>query len=301
MIPSSLLVILLSGVLARSPLHEQKAYLVSLLPREGRIQGWSRVDTARIYEGNALYDFIDGGADLFFEYGFRRALSVEYQSAGGKSINLEVYEMKDPGSAFGIYSIRSGEEATQVDIGQRGNAHAYYIMFWKGRFYVSVASSDSTGECRSGLEATARAVDQNISSKGQKPHVVDLLPAANLGMSRYFRGNLGLSSTSILDVKGLFPVVDGAIGTYRDHTTVLLRYGSAADAERHLADFSAYIKTDERFKGYQRRGQMAVVADSGNRALCFGHSGLYIIVSISSREAIAKVSCEKAISLIRGH
>jgi hypothetical protein len=254
------------------------------------------VDTARTYEGRDLFLFIDGGADLFFEYGFRRALAAEYRDADSKSITLEIYEMNDPGAAFGIYSIRSGEEATFIEIGEGGSVFAYYIMFWKGRFHVSVAASDSTAGCRDGLMAIARAVDDNISEKGGTPDLLHFLPRTNLLNRQYFRGLLGLSSTRILDVNGIFPVLDGAVGTYSDHTMIFLRYGSAMETKRRLEDIRMYLESDKRFNRYQHDAQIISVVDNMSRAICVGQSGSHIIVSISSKREIAEASCKNAIS-----
>lgn len=293
---ASVIAVVLLALFSPASPQDQNAFLRSLVPESTRVHGWSEVDTARTYEGRDLFLFIDGGADLFFEYGFRRALAAEYRDAGGKSITLEIYEMIDPGAAFGIYSIRSGEEATSLEIGEGGSIYAYYIMFWKGRFHVSVAASDSTAECRDGLEAIARAVDHNISEKGGTPDLVHFLPRTNLLNQQYFRGLLGLSSTRILDVNGIFPVIDGAVGTYGDHTMILLRYGSAMDAKRRQADIKMNFESDSRFKHYQHDAQIMSVVDGMNRTICVGQSGSHIIVSISPKKNIAETSCKKAIS-----
>jgi hypothetical protein len=277
----------------------QRDSLLSLLPAAEAIPGWLRADSAQIYAGNDLYLFIDGGADLFFEYGFRQVVATEYHRAGGEPINLEIYEMNDPGAAFGIYSIRSGEEATSINVGEEGSLHPYYIMFWKGRFYVSLAASDSTVESRGCMDAIARAVDQNLSTQGQKPDIVKLLPRDNLLKQRYIRGYLGMSSTRLLDVKGIFPAIEGAIGTYRDHTMIFIRFGDARNAGRHLADINVNLKRDKRFKGYHHRDQSTKVVDSMNQTVCFGRSGLYVIVSISSEEAVAELASKKGVTLLR--
>jgi hypothetical protein len=278
---------------------DQRDSLLSVLPAADVIRAWSRTDSARIYGGKELYLFIDGGADLFFEYGFRQVVAAEYHKGGNESVNLEIYEMNDAGGAFGIYSVRSGGEADPVDIGQGGSEHPCYVMFWKGRFYVSVAASDSTAECRSGMAAIARAVDRNLSERGRKPHIVELLPRDNLLKERYVRGLLGMSTVRVFEVKGIFPVHDGAVGTYEDHTMTFLRYGSVMDAERHLADIITNIKTDERFKGYQHREQITTVADRRNQTVCCSRSGSYVIISISPEKAVAESSCKKGVSLLR--
>jgi hypothetical protein len=297
-----ILLAVLAGAVAASTGSSQiqRDSLLVVLPDSDVLQGWSRTDSARFYVGNDLYLFIDGGADLFFEYGFRRVVAAEYHKGGNESINLEIYEMNDAGAAFGITSVRSGGEAKHADIGQGGSAHAYYLMFWKGRFYVSIAASDSSAECRRGLEAMARAVDQNLFAPGQKPHIMELLPTDPLMKEWYFRGYLGLSSARVLDMDGMFPATDGAVGTYPDHAVIFLRYNSASEANQRLADITEKLRSDERFKGYQERDQMARVSDRRNQIVCFGKSGSNIIISVSSKEAIAESTYKSAITRLHG-
>jgi hypothetical protein len=291
--------VVLATLLLQVPPQDQRRSLLAQLPEHTEIHGWSRTDTARIYEGRELFRYIDGGADLFFEYGFRQVLAAEYSNAGGGQITLEIYEMNDPGAAFGIFSIRSGEEAAPINIGEDGSAHAYYLMFWKGRFHVTLAASDSTVECRGGLESIARAIDHNLSKEGRRSNLVHFLPKRNLLKQRYFRGPLGLSSARTLDVNGIFPILDGAVGTYDDHTTILLRYVSAIEAGEHLAAIDSSLRSDERYTGYQHRDQVRRIADKRNQSIYLGQSGSFIIVSISPNETIAGDSCRKAIALLR--
>jgi hypothetical protein len=296
-----LVVVILAAALCRSVSQDQQRSFEALLPREGIIEGWSQVDSAGVYKGKDLYLFIDGGADLFLEYGFRQARASEYRNAGGQSLNLEMYEMNDPAGSYGIYSIRSGDKAAPIAIGQGGRLHPYYIMFWKGRYYVSVAASDSTRECRSGLEAVARAVDGNMHGEGRIPDIVNLFPREYLLRSGCFRGYLGLSSIPRFELKDLFHMIDGAFGIYGDHTLIFLRYNKAAEARERLEEISNDLKSDDRFKDFQRADLITSVADLQNRTLCFGQSGPYIIMSVSSKESVALASCKRGVSLLRAH
>jgi hypothetical protein len=272
--------------------------LLSMLPASGIGEEWSMPDSARIYVGNKLYLFIDGGADLFVEYGFRRALAAEFRKDEGESINLEVYEMTDAGAAFGIYSVRSGRETEPIGLGQGGSAHPYYIMFWKGRFYVSVAASDSSAECRKGMEAIALAVDRKLAGEGQKPLLMKSLPADDLLEELYFRGYLGLSSVRLLDMPEMFPAIDGAVGAYADHEMIVLNYSGESEARQRLAAVMGRLSVDARYKRYERNGDIASVTDGRNRTICAGRSGQHIVLSVSQSAAVAESACRKAIAAV---
>ncbi len=227
-------------------------------------------------------------------------MAAEYLAEGNASINLEIYEMDDAAAAFGIWSLRSGGEATPVDIGQGGSAHPYYLMFWKGQYYVSLAASDSSAVCRKGMESIARAVDHRLFAAGRKPPIMNGLPAEGLVHERYFRGYLGLSSVRLVDLKELFPALDGAVGTYADHSMILLRYGGESEAAQRLTGMTGRLKSDGRFREFVQRDHLVRATDRRNQVLCAGRSGSLICVSVSSDGAAAESACKRAITRLYG-
>ncbi|MDP3436316.1 MAG: hypothetical protein Q8S04_03670 [Bacteroidales bacterium] len=64
------------------------------------------VTRERTFTGTALYGFMNGGSDLYLEYGFKelRALEVTYK---GEQYSIEIYKMPSPEDAFGIYSLHT--------------------------------------------------------------------------------------------------------------------------------------------------------------------------------------------------
>ena len=296
----TLLAVLMSAAAAPADgIRAQEDSLLSLLPSSEAIPGWSGIDVGRIYGGKALYAFIDGGADLFLEYGFRQVVAREYAGEGNASINLEIYEMEDAGAAFGIWSVRSGREAKPVHIGQGGSAHPYYIMFWKGQYYVSLAASDSSLVCRQGMESIARAVDHRLFAAGRQPTTMEGLPVEGLVHKRYFRGYLGLSSVRLLDLKEIFPALDGAAGIYADHAMILLRYDGESEAAQRLADISGKLKSDGRFNDFAHRGGLVCATDRRNQVICAGRSGSYLFIAVSSKASVAESSCNTAMNGFR--
>ena len=275
-----------SGMAYTSP--GQNDSLLSMMPSSIVGDGWLRTDAVRFYGRQDLFAYIDGGADLFFEYGFRQVAVADFQKEDVGSITIEIYEMYDAPAAFGVYSIRSGEEAKRVDIGQEGCTHSYYVMFWKGRFYVSITASDSSAECIRALETFARTIDQRLPGGGQKPHIINSLQTVHLLKERYFRGRLGLASVRVLEMAQMFPVIDGVVGTYRDHTMIVLRYGNELAARQRLGAISGRLKTDGLFTGYREDPGMISVYDRRGQTVCLGQAGSHIILAISSETSIAR-------------
>lgn len=61
------------------------------------------IKNERVFKGKALYGFMNGGSDLFLEYGFEELTAAELNYKGN-SYTVEVYKMPSPEDAYGIYS-----------------------------------------------------------------------------------------------------------------------------------------------------------------------------------------------------
>ncbi len=74
------------------------------------IKGWRRTGEVERYNKEALYGYIDGGAEIVLQYGFRELAVSRYMPAAGaettKEIVLEIYRMASGEAAFGFYSIK---------------------------------------------------------------------------------------------------------------------------------------------------------------------------------------------------
>jgi hypothetical protein len=279
--------------------QEQGVTLLHLLPRSEVLGEWALTDSARTYQGRDLYLFIDGGADLFMEYGFRQALAAEYHGHRNEVINLEIYEMADPGAACGVYSVRCGDDAIPMDIGQGASGHSYYIMFWKGNYYVSVSGSDSTPEVRKWLEVIARAIDRTLAGSEHLPSIHRLLSNENLLKWEYIRGSLGLSSVDVIDVRGLEGFSEGVAGTYKDHTIVYLRWSGSKEAARCFDDVGRTLKSDARFRNSTVRNGTLTAVEARGRVICLRQSESYIVLAVASGDSVARASCEEAARSIR--
>ncbi len=101
-----------------------------------------------VYDGNALWGYMNGGADLYLEYGFAglRVQEVEFAS---EKIKLEIFTMESPKAAFGIMSIRRFKCA-ESELFVTGDCLTdYQYQAAKSNFYISIINyngSEKAGE-----------------------------------------------------------------------------------------------------------------------------------------------------------
>ena len=67
------------------------------------IEPWHYSENPKIYNNQTLYEYIDGAADLYIEFAFKRLIMRE-MTLKNSSIVIEMYEMSNSTSAWGIYT-----------------------------------------------------------------------------------------------------------------------------------------------------------------------------------------------------
>ncbi len=278
--------------------QERKTDIASILPGTGETGEWYRPDSVRVFTGEELFDFIDGGADIYFEYGFRQVVSTEYLNTKKTSVKLEIYEMTDDGAAYGIYSINTSSQGKTVRVGNEGTLNDYYLVFWKDRFLTFISSDDTTGETLEGILTLAECVEKKIEIPGKKPELVAMLPVKNLLTGKYVRGLLGLSSVYDFDTKNIFGVREGIIGVYKDYRVFLFRYETENDAGKWYGSAREILKTSTRMLNFQDQGQRYSVTDRKGSQLCVAQRENLVVIVMADQGTDGVTLCDDVLSKI---
>jgi len=270
--------------------------LAALLPGDGAVPGWSRDGALQEYVGEDLYTYIDGGAEIYQEYGFRRVVLQDYRNAAGKSVSLEIFEMATPGAAYGVYTFKRSGKGKSVPLGNGGDLEDYYLNFWKGHYLVTLTGFDSAAGTVAGLLAVAAAVDATIRDSSEAPDLVRALPERGLkpGSVKYLKGLLGLNNVyPFYTARGL-DFREAVKGDYADGATLfILAYGSADERARAWGELRAYLETTDRFRPRGPAPQGGSVFEDGQgRSVIFARSGSRLLVAIGG-------SAEAALNMIR--
>lgn len=190
--------------------------LLKFLPSTGEAGEWERDGSPQEYSGDALYEYINGGAEIYHDYGFKQVVVQDFKDRNGNSISLEIFEMEDTESAFGIYTFKTRSEDKKVPLGSDGQLSDYYLNFWKGNLLATITGFDEDEKTIKGLLELARAVDAKIMISGERPRLVSVLPEEGLFPTsiKYFQGNLGLYNSYPFFTKDVFHLEEGVKGDY---------------------------------------------------------------------------------------
>lgn len=162
-----------------------------LFPQE--MLGWKAIGTERTYKGEAIFDYIDGGGEVYLTYGFKEVTVRNYQKEGEPEIIAELYDMGNSEDAFGIFSFE--REGGTVGIGQDSEYESGLLRFWKGRFFITVTSERETPSARQAIMTLGRAISDRIKEEGKRSELLSFLPGEGIVSEqvRFFHKDFNLN------------------------------------------------------------------------------------------------------------
>ncbi len=154
------------------------------------------ISQPRLFTGSSLFGYIDGGAELYLEYGFSGASVTELTLSNAK-YKTEIFKMTSPEAAFGIFSVSKYKCSGTPSVARFSCQSRYQLQFCKGPWYVSVISRTGTAQDSMALNRIAGAIAGKISEAD-----IDLsgfLPADTIEQGK----------TSLILAKGRLGIVNG--------------------------------------------------------------------------------------------
>ena len=135
--------------------------------------GWT-AGPSETFVGDELFTLINGGAEIYHEYGFE-AVEVQDYLRGDERLSVEVFTMAE--EAFGIYSWARSATGEPVDLGAAGILADYYLHFWSGPHLVVVTAQNPGPDPRSAVLDLGRRIGAQYPTNGSIPKLAELIPA----------------------------------------------------------------------------------------------------------------------------
>ena len=222
--------------------------LESLLPSQEEITGWKISQQPQIYSGDQLFELIDGGADIYLEYGFQQVISVQYTDPSLNNISVEIYEMLDDAAAYGIFSISQQSSVWSKEFGDISAVNDDYISFRKSKYFISISWSSRQRIDKPLLSNLAEMISGKIREEGNDPDLLDELGYDDFGIKAvYLKGNLALSNFYYFDYKDIFQIREGIGWPMEGYHQIILKYSDESTAEEIAASSKLSISGNKRF------------------------------------------------------
>ena len=138
------------------------------LPGHARAQA-----SPSFYNPDSLYQYIDGGADIYLLYDFKNLLHQEFKS-GAAELTVDVYEMDGTEDAFGIYAAERSPAYKFVSIGAEGYRDKGVVNFLQDHYYVKLSGSGANADGL--LDQFAQLLSGRIGGTRTLPALLGKLP-----------------------------------------------------------------------------------------------------------------------------
>ena len=157
--------------------REPEANLLELLPKQGELSAWRIVSDPRFFEPDNLFEYIDGAADQYILYGFRKVITSDYAvGTDSSSVSVEIYCMKSPMHAFAIYAAERSPEEQPIAIGVQGYLGTNVLNFYKGPYYIKMTSFALSKDLSTSLAQMGRSIADKIPGEFNAPEMFRYFP-----------------------------------------------------------------------------------------------------------------------------
>ncbi len=250
--------------------------LVLLLP--DNIQGWNIAENDRTYNPETLYDYIDGGAELYISYGFNEVLSRRYTKDEQPDIVVDIFDMGNSYNAFGTFS--HSRETLDRTFGQGSEYAQGQLLFWKDRYFVSILTFPETAESKEAIFQLARKIEGAIPGEGPLPQILDLLPQKSLVPEsiRYFHHYIWLNSYYYVADQNILHIdekTDALLAKYGEQKKrsllLIVKYQNDEDATTALNNFVQYYMPEH-------SGAFVVQIEDGTWTACQKIANFLLVV-----------------------
>ena len=251
--------------------------ILSLLPDSTEIKGFTEDDKAQTAKGIELFKLINGGAEVYHEYGFVEALTHSYANEKDVPVSIEIYQMISTKSAFGIYSFKTSTKGKQVKIGDEGIFNDYYLSFYKGSYFINVSGFNSDKETQDAILKMAKAIDKKINSKGKKPDLIKIVLNEKFKYKKvkYLKGQLVFLNEGGFNSKNVLGIKEGICAEYNNFKQFLFKYENIDEAK------NIFNKTVSFFN---KTGKSAKI--SNKSAPCFKIDDMFYCIKLSKNYII---------------
>ncbi len=183
--------------------------------------GWEQSGPKRQYTADNLFEYKDGGAEGYLIFGFARMSGIDCKS-GGDTLTIDISEMNDADSAYGIFLANRDSSLPIAAIGMGGQVQTQSASFAKGKYYVemTVIAARPDSDRTPALKSFVTAIEQRLEGRVTIPEALQWFPKENLASMR-------MVPESVL---GLRLLKRGYVATYKQGQAFVVLEDSPASA-----------------------------------------------------------------------
>ena len=145
------------------------------LPGEVASADLGRSSDVRTFTGEALYEHINGGAEVYHAYGFRE-VATAYYKMGETEIQADLYRFENPVGAFGLYSMLRAPETAPAPYGVEAFSSPSSLDFVTDAYVVRLTGFDESPATGAALAALADTLAVALPASAGLPKAFTVFP-----------------------------------------------------------------------------------------------------------------------------
>lgn len=275
--------------------------ITRLLPDSSDLAPYKPFAPPHRYVGEDLYQLINGGAVVYYEYGFSQVVTQEFETPDGQRMYLELYEMTSAAAAFGIFTFKTEKTGENVPIGNEAILEDYYLNFWKGNYLATISAHNRDSDNKDALLTIAHALELKITNTGTKPELMELFPEEDDSLLdvEYVKGSVVLSNHYNFGSEDIFGINECAIAEFEDYRIFVFKYRDETESLSWFTQAKNNLKEpDQSEEVIDLFGIFSFKDGNGNSVYCKLYQN-YIFVHIGTKEHAPETNLEKIIKNIR--
>ena len=147
--------------------------------------GFEQSGPKRDYSPDNLFDYRDGAAEGYLIYSFARMQGIDCKS-GSTILSIDVSDMTDADSAYGIFSTNRDPKQPIAKIGMGGQVMPQSLLLAKGKYYVEIIETDGSTDSNqtAALQAFATKIEPLLDGRSAPPEELAWFPPENQESAR---------------------------------------------------------------------------------------------------------------------
>lgn len=198
-----------------------------------------RSDEVRTFKGESLFEYINGGAEIYHLYKFTEVSTASYKS-GESEIILDIYEFENADNAFGLFTSIKPPGLGDLRLGVEGFSTENSVDFVKGKYIVHIVGYDESKETKSAINNLAVKLDGIVPGSSERPAAFNRFPSENVVLgSEHIYAKAFLGRIYLTDVYSLQYGSDDNIYTlFLSSDSIGEKYLQWVEGDRSLQDNS---------------------------------------------------------------
>lgn len=251
-----------------------------LLPNTGEFFEWKISDSIEIYSGDNLFNFINGGADIYLEYGFDEAVKCDLINPQSNQIRCEIYRMSNDSAAYGIFTFNGTEKGLAVEAGNKALLYNHYIELWKDVFYIRCIAESHNQNFSDTLIILSELICNKIAEQGKEPALTRVFNHENLEIKnvKYFRGIIALNNVFNFGHGTIAGYSEGIAGNLDDKMIFCFAYKDAHKCKEWFASAKGKMQMNQKFTDLLPMETGFSIKSKSGESFCFKPYKRFIIV-----------------------